>query len=190
MDQLARLRYAVEDLQGAIRSIDAAQMDTVSNCAPWTLRQLASHALNNQLVWGGLVTGQELVSFDATMGGVPYDGDLSAYAGEVAAQSPALWSGEGVLAAAHATPFGELPGSVVVTFPTFDALAHAWDISTSLGRTLEFDDAEMAWIAEMFAVLCTDAVRATGLIKAVTPVPDDATATEHAMALAGRQIPR
>ena len=59
------------------------QMEIVSNCEPWTVRRLASHALNNQLFWGGVVTGEETVSFEDTMGAVPYDGDLAQFAGEV-----------------------------------------------------------------------------------------------------------
>ena len=59
-------------------------METVSNCAPWTVRRLASHTLNNQLLWAGLVTGEQLVSPEETMGAVAYDGDLAAYADDVA----------------------------------------------------------------------------------------------------------
>ena len=59
-------------------------METVTNCEPWTVRQLASHALNNQLLWAGLVTGQQLVSVEDTMGAVPYEGDLAAFADDVA----------------------------------------------------------------------------------------------------------
>ena len=54
-----------------VASIDDSQMGTVTNCEPWTVRQLASHALNNQLLWAGLVTGQQLVSMEDTMGGAP-----------------------------------------------------------------------------------------------------------------------
>ena len=59
----------------------------------------------------------------------------------------------GVLAAVHATPFGELPGSVVINFPTIDALCHAWDLSASLGRPLEFP---AEWIPAVTAVVDGD----------------------------------
>src|SRR4051812_41469131 len=98
-------------------------METVSNCAPWTVRRLASHALNNQLLWAGMVTGHELVSPEVAMGAVAYDGDLAGYADDVAGRALALWDTDGVLDAIHVTPLGELPGSVVINFPTIDALA-------------------------------------------------------------------
>ena len=54
-----------------------------TNCEPWTVRRLASHALNNQLVWAGLVTGQQLVPVEDAMGAVPIDGDLEPVAADV-----------------------------------------------------------------------------------------------------------
>ena len=113
-------------------------MDVVSNCPPWTVRRLASHALKNQLFWAGLVTGQELMAQEEAMAAVPYDGDLAPIAAEVTAQVVQLWHTDGVMDALHDTPFGALPGSVVVNFALVDAAAHAWDLSASLGRAIEF----------------------------------------------------
>ena len=138
MDQMAFLEFAIGELHREVAALDDSELDIVTNCEPWTVRRLASHALNNQLLWAGLVTGQETVTFEDTMGAVAYDGNLATYADEVAERSLAMWAIPGVLTAVHATPFGELPGSVVINFPTIDALCHAWDLSASLGRPLEF----------------------------------------------------
>src|SRR3954454_8955866 len=106
MDQLATLEYALDELRGVVATLDDSEMGTVTNCDPWTVRRLASHALNNQLLWAGLVTGQELVSVDDTMGAVPIEGDLAPVAGEVSERAMVLWRTDGVLDAMHATPFG------------------------------------------------------------------------------------
>ena len=58
-------------------------MEVVTNCDPWTVRQLASHALNNQLVWGGFATGQTLASLEDTMTAVSIEGDLGDVADDV-----------------------------------------------------------------------------------------------------------
>ncbi len=131
MNQMATLEFAVGELHREVTALDDSELDTVTNCEPWTVRRLASHALNNQLLWAGLVTGEETVTVEDTMGAVAYDGDLATYADEVGERSLAMWATPGVLTAVHATPFGELPGSVVVNFPTIDALCHAWDLSAS-----------------------------------------------------------
>jgi uncharacterized protein (TIGR03086 family) len=173
-----------------VASLDESDLDTVSNCAPWTVRRLASHALNNQLLWAGTVTGEQLVSPEDTMGAVAHDGDLARYADDVAQRALALWQTDGVLDAVHVTPLGELPGIVVINFPTIDAIAHAWDLAASVGRPIEFAVEELPAVSAVVEATCTDAARDHGLIQPVTTVPDDATATERLMAAAGRAISR
>lgn len=124
------------------------------------------------------------------MGAVPHDGDLTSFADSTVRRTVEIWDGEGILEAVHPTPFGQLPGTVVIDFPTIDAIAHAWDLSASLGRPIEFPPAAMPDITALVERVCTDAVRDMGLIKAPTDPPADATATERLMAIAGRTIPR
>lgn len=190
MDHLQTLDYALEELRRVVGTLDESVMDGPTNCAPWTVRRLASHALNNQLVWAGLVTGQQLAAVDDAMGAVPIDGDLAPVAADVTTRALELWSTDGVLEAMHTTPFGDLPGAVVIDFAIIDAAAHAWDLSASVGSPLEFDPAQVPVLSDVVAATCTDAAREVGLIKSPTPVPDDATDTERLMSAAGRAIPR
>ena len=186
MDRLQTLDYALGELRRVVGALDDSVMDGPTNCEPWTVRRLASHALNNQLVWAGLVTGQQLVTVEDAMGAVPIDGDLEPVAADVTARALALWQTDGVLDAMHATPFGALPGSVVIDFAIIDAAAHAWDVSTSVGRPLEFEADEIAVLSEVVEATCTDAAREHGLIKPPAETPADATDTERLMAAAGR----
>ena len=187
MDQLETLDYSLHELRGVVAKLDGGQMDVVTNCEPWTIRRLASHALNNQLLWGGLVTGQELVSVEDTMGAVAIEGDLAPVADEVAERAMSLWSNEGVLEATHSTPFGELPGSVVINFAIVDAIAHAWDLSASLGHPIEFSPGAVPAISAVVEATCTDAAVAAGLIQPPTQPPAEASDTERLMAAAGRR---
>src|SRR4051812_43025041 len=138
MDDLTLLSHAERELGRVVAELDAGEMDVVSNCPPWTVRRLASHALKNQLFWAGLVTGHDLMAQDEAMGAVAYEGDLAPIAAGVAGRVVELWQSDGVLTAIHATPFGDLPGSVVINFALIDAAAHAWDVSASVGRPIEF----------------------------------------------------
>ena len=190
MDGLQTLEYSLQELRRTVASLDDSQMAALSNCEPWTVRRLASHALNNQLFWAGLVTGQQLVSFEDSMGAVPIDGGLAPVADDVAARALAMWNTEGVLDSIHATPLGEVPGSVVINFAIIDAAAHAWDLSASVGRPIEFDADTIPSITAVVAATCTDGARDHGLIKAPTEPPADATDTERLMAAAGRTISR
>ena len=190
MQRLDTLDYALGQLRQIVGTLDGSVMDGPTNCAPWSVRRLASHALNNQLVWAGVVTGQQLVARGDAMDAVPIPGDLEPVAAEVTGRVMALWRSEGLLDAIHETPFGALPGSVVIDFAIIDAAAHAWDLSASLGQPVEFDPSEIPVLAEVVDATCTDAARDHDLIKAATTPPVDATDTERLMAAAGRTIPR
>ena len=62
MDQLETLEFAIGELRREVTALDDSELDAITNCEPWTVRRLASHALNNQLLWAGLVTGEETVT--------------------------------------------------------------------------------------------------------------------------------
>jgi uncharacterized protein (TIGR03086 family) len=186
VDELTTFEFAIGELHREVTALHDSELEVVTNCAPWTVHRLASHALNNQLLWAGLVTGQEIVTVDDTMGAVAYEGDLASYADEVVERTLAMWATPGVLTALHATPFGELRGSVVVNFAIVDALCHAWDLSASLGRPLEFPQESIPAVTAVVQATCTDAVRELGLIKAVATIAPDANDTDRLMAQAGR----
>jgi uncharacterized protein (TIGR03086 family) len=190
MDRLMLLEHAEGQLSHVVRGLDDAELEAVTNCPPWTVRRLASHALKNQLFWAGSVTGQQLMALEESMGAVPYDGDLAPIAADVESRALGLWRSDGVMSAQHETPFGVLPGTVVVDFAIIDAAAHAWDLSASLGRAIDFPAETIGTMAEVVALTCTEHTIELGLVKPPTEPPDDATDTERLMALAGRAIPR
>jgi uncharacterized protein (TIGR03086 family) len=120
---------------------------------------------------------------------VPYAGDLAPIAAEVTARAVDLWSTDGVLSAHHRTPFGELPGAVVINFALIDVAAHAWDLSASVGRAVEFPDEWIPGMTRVVELTCTEHTVELGLVKPPTDAPTDATATQRLMASAGRTIP-
>jgi uncharacterized protein (TIGR03086 family) len=190
MDHVTLLEYAEDELNSVIARLDQSEMDLVSNCPPWTVRRLASHALKNQLVWAGLVTDQQLMPVDEAMGAVPYEGDLAPIAAEVTALALQMWRSDGVMTTQHHTPLGVLPGAVVVDFALIDAAAHAWDLSASVGRAIQFAPESIPAMADVVALTCNEQAIELGLIKPPTEPPLDATETERLMAAAGRAIDR
>lgn len=188
MDDLALLTQSMHQLERVIAELDGSELDVVSNCPPWTVRQLASHVLKNQLFWAGVVTGQDLMAQEEAMAAVPYEGDLAAIAADVSEQVLGLWHTQDVLTALHQTPFGELPGAVVVQFALVDVLAHAWDLSASVGRPLDLPEAWIPRAGEIVALTCTEHAVEIGLVKPPAEVPADATDTQRLMAAAGRSV--
>ena len=189
MDDLTLLSQAEYELGRVVAELDAGEMEVLSNCPPWTVRRLASHALKNQLFWAGLVTGHELMPQAEAMAAVPYEGELAPVAAEVVPQVLELWHTDGVMTATHATPFGEAPGTVVINFALIDAAAHAWDVSASVGRNIEFPPEWIPGMTRVVEATCNDHTIEIGLVKPPTTPPPDATDTQRLMAAAGRTIP-
>lgn len=187
MDDLALLTRAEQELSRVVAELGDDEMETVSNCPPWTVRRLASHALKNQLFWAGCVTGLDLMPQEEAMAAVPYDGDLAAVAEEVTARVIELWHTDGVMTTLRDTPFGPQPGSVVVNFALIDATAHAWDVSKSLGRPLEFPPEWIPRLTDVVELTCTEHAVEIGLIKPPTVADPEATDTQRLMAAAGRE---
>lgn len=190
MDHLTLLEYSADELRQVITGLDESELEVVTNCPPWTVRRLASHVLKNQLFWAGTVTGQNLMPLDESMAAVPYEGDLAPIAAEVIALALRLWRSDGVMTAQHDTPFGVLPGAVVVDFAVIDNAAHAWDLSSSLGRRIELSPESIPAMTDVVALTCNDQAIELGLIKPPTVPPVDATDTERLMAAAGRNVTR
>lgn len=188
MDHLALLTYSEELLGQVVGEIAADEMDLGTNCPPWTTRQLASHALKNQLFWAGTVVDEDLMALDEAMAAVPYEGNLGPIASEVTRLAVQLWHRDGIMTAEHTTPFGVLPGAVVVNFAIVDAAAHAWDISASLGRPIDFSRDAVAALTDVFVLTCTEHTVELGLVKPPTVPRDSATDTERLLASAGRTI--
>ena len=106
------------------------------------------------------------------------------------ARARAAWGVEGALETVYTTPFGDVPGSAVVNFPSIDALAYSWDLVEAMGNSIEFTPEKIPGISAVVAAACTDAKRDMGLFGATAEACADATATEQLMAAAGRTIKR
>jgi uncharacterized protein (TIGR03086 family) len=190
VDRLVLLELAETQLVEVIRTLEDDELDLDTNCPPWTVRRLASHVLKNQLFWAGSISGQQLMGLQEAMGAVAYDGDLAPIAADVTERALELWRVPGVMTAQHDTPFGVLPGTVVVDFAIIDAAAHAWDLSASLGRGIDFAAETIPTMTEVVALTCTDHTVELGLVKPPVTPPPDASDTERLMAAAGRTIGR
>lgn len=189
MEQLSTLDFALDQLVGVISTIEDGQMELETDCHPWSIRQLASHAVNSQLLWVSILTGEPTVSVEDTMSAVAYEADdLVSIAEDAAMRARTTWGAPGLLDAIHSTPFGELPGRAIINFPTIDASAHAWDIASALGRPIEFPAESISALAHVIEAACNEQTRAMGLFASPSEAPTDATETERLMAAAGRAI--
>ena len=78
---------------------------------------------------------------------------------------------------------------MVINFALIDAAAHAWDLSASVGRAIEFPPDWIPGMTRVVGLTCNDHTIELGLVKPPTEPPPDATDTQRLMAAAGRAIP-
>ena len=125
------------------------------------------------------------------MGAVPYEGDLAAYRRRRrGARIGDVGHAEECWRRCTRRRSVSCPVRWWSRSPTIDAVAHAWDLSSSVGHPIEFEARAIPAISAIVEPTCTDDVRAMGIIKAATEPPADATDTERLMAAAGRTITR
>lgn len=98
-------------------------------------------------------------------------------------------SSDGVLTAHHDTSFGPARRRGH-RLRDHRRPRHAWDLSTSVGRTIDFPAETITTMPDVVALTCTDHTVELGLVKPPTEPPANATDTERLMATAGRTIPR
>ena len=162
MDSLKTLDYSLQELRKVVATLDESQMAAPSNCEPWTVRQLASHAVNNQLFWAGLVTGQQLVAFEDSMSAVPIEGALAPVADDVAAR------GDGDVEHRRRARFDSRNATRRrARFGGHHVCHHRRrgsrvDLSASVGRPIEFESQTIPSITVVVAATCTDGAETTG----------------------------
>ena len=191
MDQLALLTYSEDLLDRVVRGLADDEMEVDSNCPPWTIRHLASHALKNQLFWAGSVVGEDLMPLEESMAAVPYEGDL----GEISARRDR--AGGGAVAPRRGHDCGTPHAVRRPARSGGRQLRHRRRCRPCLGRVGKPRPRDRvhprdgpARLTDVFALTCNDHTVELGLIKPPTEPPADATDTERLLASAGRTIAR
>jgi len=171
-----------------VEQITDDQLVLPTPCDRWDVRALLNHVL------GTLALGQALLSDKPSAvamgpGELP-DSDL---VGDDPHKAYRLGV-EGLLRAAagdtfdrvHATPFGDMPGSILGGFTTLDIVVHGWDLATATGQPAALDD-ELAETVLAFAHQAITADTRGPRIGPEIPVSSDASLTDRLVAYLGRR---
>ncbi|HKA05335.1 MAG TPA: hypothetical protein VKD67_13440, partial [Acidimicrobiales bacterium] len=95
-------------------------------------------------------------------------------------------AGGDALARMHATPLGEMPGSLLGGFTTLDIAVHGWDLARATGQSAELDDALAADVLAFARQTITDDGRAPRIGPELTAAPG-ASVTDQLVAFLGRE---
>lgn len=152
MDQPAAHQRAQEAFAAVLSHVGPDQLALPTPCGQWNVAQLVGHVIDGNR----RISGEDPIVVD-TLPAMVEAHAASAAAAQVVLAAP------GALTQPFPTPFGELPGSVMVNLRTADALTHAWDLAHATGQPEDVDpEVAQAMLAFSQARL-TPALRGPGL---------------------------
>jgi uncharacterized protein (TIGR03086 family) len=113
------------------------------------------------------------------------DGDpLKAY--RVGVEALLAATDGGAFGRAHATPLGDMPGTVLGGFTTLDIAVHGWDLARATGQQPAVGDTLAETVLAFARQNLTAGTRAPRIAPEI-PVDAEATATDRLVGFLGRQ---
>jgi uncharacterized protein (TIGR03086 family) len=179
-EPVGQLARALDATGHVVEAVGPDQWSAATPCADWTASDLLRH----------LVRGNSL--FAAALGGetLPQEAgpDLQAAYRDSAAALLAAFSAPGALERMVTSPFGTVPGAVVLNLRLTETLVHGWDLAQATGQPAEFpaDLAEqaLAWSQSALEQLPEDRYP----FAPPQPVAPDASAIEQLVGCLGRSV--
>jgi len=185
---LETMKLACAATDRIVARVSPVELELPTPCAEWDVRALLNHIV------GTLHLGAALLSDTAPQvamrpGDLPagdlLDGDpLKAYRTGVEALLAA--AGDGALHRPHATPLGDMPGTVLGGFTTLDIAVHGWDLAKATGQDTALSD-ELADTVLAFAHQTLTADTRAPRIAPEISAPAGASSTDRLAAFLGRQ---
>lgn len=177
MDELDVLRAGHGATLGLVDDLRPDDLHRPTPCVEWDVRALLAHVVAST---DGLVAllRDEQPDWEADSLG---DDPAAAVRRSLTASLDA-WAAPGALE----RPSSQLPGMRVVDVARGEAVAHAWDLSTALGRPLVLDDELVRIVHDRLDGDAAEQGRGWGVFGERAEVPEDAPVLERLVALFGR----
>ncbi len=138
---LTTMQRACESTERFVERVTPAQYGLPTPCTEWDVRALLNHLI------GTLALGQALLAdvppaVNMGPGDLPdvdLVGDEPAKAYRVGVEALLAAAADDAITRTHETPFGAMPGAVLVGFTTVDILVHGWDLAKATGQDPTLD---------------------------------------------------
>lgn len=185
MDPKMQASTAVELLTPLVNGTRADQLDNVTPCSEWKVRDLLNHVIGGGHMFASGLRGESFVAGDAPPDFVGND-HRAAFRASIAGFSAALATTDD-LDKPVSLPFGTLPAVAALQLAAGDLLVHGWDLAQATGQPFDppADFVEASY--EFFKLAVNDDLRAAGLFGPAVDVADGASALGKLLAHSGRQ---
>ena len=189
MEPIELLRRAGDFYERHLATVTADEWALASNCAGWTVKDLADHVLGGNRFAVGMLAGLDTeAAFTAALALGFHDDPVASCRSSVAAQLEAF-EAPGALDAVVHHPAGDIDGRQFLGFRLGDLLLHGWDLARSTGRECILDDEVVPAVwASYQPILGAAKDRGTFGEGASGDVPDDAPQSVRLLDLTGRRL--
>ncbi len=185
MDLLSAHRSALRQFDTRVHLITANQWNNPTPDTDWTVRDLVSHLVNEQLWAPPLLAGRSIAEVgDAFDGDVLGDDPQGAWSAASTAARTAL-EAPGTLDRDVQLSFGVVPAHVYVEQMTLDLTVHAWDLARGIGADDDMPNDMVTAVLEL-AKRTAKQWQGSGLFAPAIPVPGCTDDLTELLALVGR----
>lgn len=177
---------SLDHARRSVAGVGAEQWDALSNCDPWTVRELVNHVVTGNYWAAELGSGLTIEGVgDRLDGDVLGTDPLRAY-DDSSLVAAAVFRAPGAMEQPCAVSYGPVPGSVYCGHRFLDVLIHGWDVAVSTGQDTALDP---DLVEACFAVIepQMDMLAASGMFGNRIDLPDDAGRQAQLLGLLGRQ---
>jgi len=129
----APLEQAISSTRAVLAAVKPDQLDDVTPCASWKVRDLVNHIVGGQYFFAAMVEGVA----PTAAGGDFADGDLVGAFDESSATCIAAFHGDGVMTKTLTLPWGQMPGAAFVGLAATDTFTHGWDLAKATGQATD-----------------------------------------------------
>ena len=177
---------SLEHARRSVAGVRDDQWDQLSDCDPWTVRELVNHVVTGNYWAAELGSGLTIEDVGDRLDGDVLGSDpLRAY-DDSSIVAAAVFRAPGAMDKPCAVSYGPVPGSVYCGHRFLDVLIHGWDVATSTGQDTTLDpDLVEACLAVIEPQM--DMLTASGAFGNRIDVPEDADPQTRLLGLLGRQ---
>jgi len=177
---------ALDAARRSVAGVSASQWDELSDCDPWTVRELVNHVVTGNYWAAELGSGFTIEAVgDRLDGDVLGTDPLRAY-DDSALVAAAVFRAPGAMEAPCAVSYGPVPGEVYCGHRLIDVLIHGWDVAVSTGQDTALDPELVEACLEVVEPQ-VDMLTGSGAFGAPAEVPEGAGRQTRLLAVLGRR---
>lgn len=168
--------------------VDGLSMDVLGSktpCSDWDVRTLLNHIVGENLWIPELFAGKTIAEVGDRLDGDVLGSDPAGAWTKTSAQALEAIDTPGALERTVHLSFGDTKGSDYVLQMAIDQTIHAWDLATSLSRSVVWPEGHIEAIYDRFLPMA-ESWRGPGGIGPAVKVANDATTLSKLIALSGR----